>query len=122
VVRVFVCDYDESLLRLVRWWLDELVDVQLVGQAGERSRALEDLAAEAPDVVVLDAAVHARRPLLPAHVREVVPDATVLVHSVHPPVIARRIAPGADHYAQKTGEFSRLIAALQACAGALVAA
>jgi DNA-binding NarL/FixJ family response regulator len=53
-IRVFLCDDVAELRTLVRFALEEDVDVRVVGEAGDAATGVERIAELQPDVVLLD--------------------------------------------------------------------
>jgi DNA-binding NarL/FixJ family response regulator len=113
VVRVLLCESSEPYSRLVGLWLQPHADLDLVAVAHHRDIAVALIAELQPDVVVLEAMLHNRAPLLPSEVRRIVPAATLIVYSGHVTPVARRVAPGADAYVHKRGDSRELVRALR---------
>jgi DNA-binding NarL/FixJ family response regulator len=113
VVRVLLCEPSEPFSRLVGLWLEPHPDLELVAVAHHRDIAVALIAETRPDVIVLDAMLHNRAPLLPSELRRIAPKATLIVYSGHVTPVARHVAPGADAYVHKRGDSRELLRALR---------
>ena len=54
MIRVLICDDAVAFSTLVRHWLAEYEDIEVVGTASSGAQALEQIGPLAPDVIVLD--------------------------------------------------------------------
>jgi len=116
VVRVFHCDDSSSFRVLVREILGGYDDVEIVGEAGSPEEALAGLGAAQPDVVLLDLLPPGPRDSLVMEIRQLVPQARIVVYSGYPVTVSRDRHPDACAYLDKAAPFTALHEALRAAA------
>ena len=80
-IRVFHCDDSEAFTRLVSFWLSEHDDIEYAGQAHTAEAALAALPEARADVILLDTLGRPGDDALLLAVREVAPQAKVIVYS-----------------------------------------
>jgi DNA-binding NarL/FixJ family response regulator len=113
-MRIFLCDDSHSFGAVVGFWLEEADDLDLVGVAHDRAEAVSALCDARADVVLLDTMATGDDELAVDHVRELAPDAKVVVYSGHEPHAARQFVRGEpDLYLRKGDEPEHLIDALR---------
>ena len=117
-ITAYVWDDVSELRGRVRQALEEGGEVRVVGDAGEPKKALREIGALKPDVVVLDLAMPGMDGLeaLPM-IRAAAPGVCVVVFSGF---VEERMAPialahGAAHYVQKGADLAELRAVVQRC-------
>jgi DNA-binding NarL/FixJ family response regulator len=104
-VRVFHCDDSSAFRVLVREMLHELGGMEMVGDAATLDEALDELAAAAPDVVLVDLFANDRADELMPLLRGAAPGARMLVYTGMPD---SRVPPGADGHVHKSVPFEEL--------------
>jgi two-component system, NarL family, response regulator LiaR len=115
VIRVFHCDDAIAYRRLVRAMLATEPNIEIVGDAPDHPSALTGAAETQPDVVLLDMVVGPVDPGFPDALREVAPNARILILSGHPPervdpdLLARAVA-----HVPKSTAFDELAGAIRA--------
>ena len=103
-IRVFLCDDVPELRTLVRFALEEDVDVRVVGEAGDAATGVEQIAELQPDVVLLDLSLPGLDGLeaIP-RIHDVAPASGIVVFSGFAADRMREptLSLGADHYLEK---------------------
>ncbi len=106
-MRVVIVDDNEDMRLLLRASLEQHDDFTVVGEAGDGSAALEVASAVRPDLLILDRNMPGVDGLqaLP-HLRELLPDATIVMFTSHADARLRRaaMAAGADQVHEKLGQ------------------
>lgn len=114
--RIYLCDDAPGYRRLVREVLASEADIQIVGEGSDGCRCLDDVAAQHPDVVVLDLDMPGMGGLeaLP-RLRRLAPETAVLVLSTAPgeDFEERAIELGATAYLQKPTDVLTLAGAMR---------
>lgn len=104
MVSVYLCDDVPELRELVKVVLEQDPDLQVVGEAGDAERGVEEIAELQPRVVLLDLSMPGMDGLeaLPL-IRRAAPDSAVIVFSgfTEERMSALALASGADRYIQK---------------------
>jgi DNA-binding NarL/FixJ family response regulator len=109
-IRVFHCDDSEAFTRLVAFWLAEHPDVEHVGAAHTPDEAVGALPGARPDVVLLDTMGVPGDDSLLLRIRDVVPDAAVIVYSGYVRLMqAGELGSAADAYLQKSDDEGELV-------------
>jgi two-component system, NarL family, response regulator DevR len=117
-IRVFHCDDSPSFTRLVRAWLDDHEDIELVGEAHTAGEALDGLASAQPHVVLLDTMGAPGDGALLRRIRETVPEARVIVYSGYLSIVdSDRLGGEADGYLAKGDDDHALVSMIRAAAG-----
>ena len=102
--RIYLCDDVPELRRLMRLILEEDPDLCVVGEAGEATVGIEEIAELQPDVVVLDLSMPGMDGLeaLPL-IRRAAPDTDVIVFSgfTEERMAALALKSGAARYIEK---------------------
>ena len=113
-IRVFHCDDSEAFTRLVAFWLAEHPDIEHVGAAHTAEDALALLGPAAPDVVLLDTMGLPGDDALLVRIREVAPEAAVVVYSGYVRLMREgELGTAADAYLQKSDEDGELVATIR---------
>lgn len=103
-IRVFLCDDVPELRALVRFALEEDVDVRVVGEAGDAATGVEQIADLQPDVVLLDLSLPGLDGLeaIP-RIHDVAPGSGIVVFSGFAAERMREptLSLGADQYLEK---------------------
>jgi DNA-binding NarL/FixJ family response regulator len=116
-IRVFLCDDSQPFSAIVRYWLDDHDDIELVGVAHDRTTALERLPGARPDVVLVDTMSPTENPLPLDAVRDAAPAATVVVYTGHSAEAARTFVNGRpDAFLTKREDADHLVDLLRAIA------
>ncbi len=110
-MRVFHCDDSDAFRRLLELLLAEREDVELVGGAPDRARALTGVAAAQPDVVLLDAIAPDFGTDLVEELLEAAPRAKVVVLSGRPEL--REDDPRVSAVVSKDTPMDELVATLR---------
>ena len=114
-MKVFHCDDSTAFRVLVREMLQELGDVEVVGEAATLDEALALLPAAGPDVVLVDLFEREREDELLGLLRGAAPDAAMLLYTGMP---AERAPAGAEGHVHKSVPFRDLHRAILAAAAA----
>lgn len=114
MVRVFHCDDSSAFRLLVREMLQDIGDVEVVGDAATLDEALDRLPAAQPDVVLVDLFERGRPAELVARLREVAPAARMLVYTGMP---MGSTPEGADAHVHKSVPFDELHRTIRQVAG-----
>src|SRR3954467_4369267 len=113
-IRVLHCDDSEAFTRLVAFWLAEHDDIEHAGQAHSAQGALAALADAHADVLLLDTLGKPGDDTLLHAVREVAPEAKVIVYSGYVRLMHEgALGHGADAYLEKGDDEGPLIAAIR---------
>ena len=116
-IRVFHCDDSEAFTRLVAFWLSEHDDIELAGQAHSADAALAALADANADVVLLDTLGRPGDDTLLLAIREVAPDAKVIVYSGYVRLMQEgALGHEADAYLEKGDDEGPLLEAIRSVA------
>jgi DNA-binding NarL/FixJ family response regulator len=114
-IRVFHCDDSEAFTRLVAFWLDEHEDLEYAGAAHTAQEALTALPGARPDVVLLDTLGKPGDDTLLRQIREVAPQAKVIVYSGYVRLMQDgALGRSADAYLEKGDEDGPLVDAIRA--------
>jgi DNA-binding NarL/FixJ family response regulator len=114
-IRVFHCDDSEAFTRLVAFWLADYADIEHAGQAHTARQALEALPSARADVILLDTLGKPGDDTLLREIREVAPEAKVIVYSGYVRLMQQgELGHGADAYLEKGDEDGPLIEAIRA--------
>jgi DNA-binding NarL/FixJ family response regulator len=114
-IRVFHCDDSEAFTRLVSFWLAEHDDIEHAGQARSAQEALDALPQAHADVVLLDTLGKPGDNGLLRDVRQVAPEAKVIVYSGYVRLMHEgALGAGADAYLEKGDDDGPLIDAIRA--------
>src|SRR4051794_32050942 len=114
-IRVFHCDDSEAFTRLVAFWLAEHDDIEHAGQAHTALEALDALPAARADVILLDTLGKPGDDTLLRAVREVAPEAKVIVYSGYVRLMQEgALGSEADAYLEKGDDDAPLIEAIRA--------
>lgn len=121
VLKIVLCDDVPELRTLMRYGLEEVPDLKVVGEAGDAQSCVEVVTAQQPDAVLLDLSMPGMDglqaiPLL----RAAAPGMTIVVFSGF---AAERMAEltrqvGADRYVEKGAEMEDVREALRAAVAA----
>jgi DNA-binding NarL/FixJ family response regulator len=113
-IRVFHCDDSEAFTRLVSFWLAEHEDIEHAGQAHTAQEALDVLPEARADVILLDTLGKPGDNTLLEAIREVAPDAKVIVYSGYVRLMQEgALGEGADAYLEKGDDDGPLIEAIR---------
>jgi DNA-binding NarL/FixJ family response regulator len=118
-IRVLVLEDFPIVLEGIVSWLGQQPDVAVVGQAADHAAARKELAAKAPDILLMDLMVGGRDGLdFIREIRGAYPRVAVLVFSVHDEMVyaERVLKAGAHGYVMKREPKADLLAALRAVA------
>src|SRR3954454_5732094 len=114
-IRVFHCEDSEAFTRLVAFWLAEYADIEHAGQGHTAGQALEALPSARADVILLDTLGKPGDDTLLRAVREVAPEAKVIVYSGYVRVMQEgALGSEADAYLEKGDDDAPLIEAIRA--------
>jgi DNA-binding NarL/FixJ family response regulator len=122
VLRVYTADDSVGFGTLAAAWLEAHDDIEVVGAVRSADEAIEQVAAAAPDVVILDRLLpqpeNSERVL--AHVRATLPDAAVLLVSGMPDedLAGEAREAGADGHVSKAANAEALADAVRLAAQA----
>jgi DNA-binding NarL/FixJ family response regulator len=113
-IRVFHCDDSEAFTRLVAFWLAEHDDIEHAGEAHSAQGAIAALPDARADVVLLDTLGKPGDDSLLKAVREVAPEAKVIVYSGYVRLMQEgALGHGADAYLEKGDDEGPLIDAIR---------
>ena len=113
-IRVFHCDDSEAFTRLVGFWLAEHDDIEHAGSAHTADEALRVLPEAHADVILLDTLGKPGDNALLNAVREVAPDAKVIVYSGYVRLMQEgELGEGADAYLEKGDDEGPLLEAIR---------
>jgi DNA-binding NarL/FixJ family response regulator len=116
-IRVFHCDDSEAFTRLVAFWLSEHDDIEHAGQAHSAEAALSALPSARADVVLLDTLGRPGDDTLLLAIREVAPEAKVIVYSGYVRLMQEgALGHEADGYLEKGDEDGPLLEVIRAVA------
>ena len=116
-IRVFHCDDSEAFTRLVAFWLAEHDDIEHAGQAHSAEAALAALPEAHADVVLLDTLGRPGDVTLLLAIREVAPDAKVIVYSGYVRLMQEgALGHEANGYLEKGDDEGPLLEAIRAVA------
>ena len=111
-IRVFLAD-DHPLLRIgLRLSLNQLADIQVIGEAGDGFSAVEKIQADPPDVSLIDVDMPGLSGIRAIRIlRKAVPDMKILVLSTYnrETYIRDAMKAGADGYILKSVELQELV-------------
>lgn len=114
-IRIFLCDDVPELRTLLRYGLEEDPQLEVVGEAGDATTGIAEVQRLQPDVVLLDLSMPGMDGLeaIP-HLREVAPDAAIVVFSGFAAERMRdpALALGAVGYLEKGEPLERVRAAV----------
>ncbi|MGH2698366.1 MAG: response regulator transcription factor [Actinomycetota bacterium] len=114
--RVLLCDDMQQMRLLLRTEMSLEPDIEVVGEASNGAEAVRLARESQPDVVVLDLAMPVMDGLeaLP-HIREVAPEARVIMLSAHgaAEMGARAVAAGASRYIEKSASTKEIVEAVR---------
>jgi DNA-binding NarL/FixJ family response regulator len=114
-IRVFHCDDSEAFTRLVKFWLAEHEDLVHAGQAHTAEEALAALPEARADVVLLDTLGKPGDDTLLRAIREVAPEARVIVYSGYVRLMQEgALGHEADAYLEKGDDEGPLIETIRA--------
>ena len=114
-IRVFHCDDSEAFTRLVAFWLSEHEDLEHAGQAHTAEEALRVLPTAHADVILLDTLGKPGDNALLNAVREVAPEAKVIVYSGYVRLMQEgALGREADAYLEKGDDEGPLLDAIRA--------
>jgi DNA-binding NarL/FixJ family response regulator len=122
VLRVFIADDSVGFGTLAAAWLEATGDIEVVAAVRSAAEAIEQVAAAAPDVVILDRLLpqpeHSEAVL--RHVRETLPDAAILLISGMPDedLAGEAREAGADGHVSKAANADALADAVRRVAAA----
>lgn len=122
MLRVYIADDSVGFGTLAGAWLDAYDDLEVVGAVRSATEAIAEVAAAAPDVVILDRLLpqpeHSMQVL--RHVRDVLPAAAILLVSGMPDedLAGEAREAGADGHVSKAANAEALADAVRAAAAA----
>src|SRR3954470_9109382 len=116
-IRVFHCDDSEAFTRLVAFWLAEHEDIEHAGRAHTAQEALDALPDAHADVILLDTLGKPGDDTLLLAVRDVAPDAKVIVYSGYVRLMQEgALGQEADAYLEKGDDEGPLLDAIRSVA------
>ena len=116
-IRIFHCDDSAAFTRLVRHWLEDHPDIEHVGEAHSGDDAVATLGEARPDVVLLDTMGSPGDGSLLERIREVAPQARVIVYSGYLSIVGGDSLGGdADAYLAKGDDDDALTSMIRAVA------
>jgi DNA-binding NarL/FixJ family response regulator len=116
-IRVLLCDDSRSLATLVRDWLEEYDDVEFAGAVHERPEAVEAVAREQPDVVLLDTMGDPYDSSVLEGIRAAVPGVRVIVYSGYVDMVGPAGLPlRPDAFLDKGADAAALVSAIRSVA------
>src|SRR4051794_11830427 len=117
MIRVLIVDDAVAFATLIRHWLKACPDIELVGVARSGAEAVEEVARQRPDIVVLDHMLHDvpdGSAALAPQLRELHPGLGIVLVSAMPEARLATVAErcGADSYVSKGATADRLCEAI----------
>ncbi len=113
MIRIVHCEDSRAFARLVKLWLQDHADMEVVHVAHNADAAREAIAREQPDIVLLDAIPSGTGTFTAREVRELAPGARVIVYSGLPQEAARHTIERGDAYLAKGDDETELVAAIR---------
>jgi DNA-binding NarL/FixJ family response regulator len=114
--RVYIVDDSVRLRRRLYELLSDVDNVQVVGQAGNADKALDDIRVLKPDTVLLDIRLPGKNGIqLLAEIKKLKPEITVIIMTNYdyPQYRQQSLRSGADHFFNKTREFENILEVLK---------
>ena len=114
--RVYIVDDSVRLRRRLYELLSDVDNVQVVGQAGNADKALDDIRVIKPDTVLLDIRLPGKNGIqLLAEIKKLKPEITVIIMTNYdyPQYRQQSLRSGADHFFNKTREFENILEVLK---------
>ena len=114
--RVYIVDDSVRLRRRLCELLSDIDNVQVIGQAGDADKALDDIRILRPDTVLLDIRLPGKNGIqLLGEIKDLKPETTVIIMTNYDYSQYRQqsIRSGADHFFNKTREFENIIEVLK---------
>ncbi len=113
--RVYIVDDSVKLRKRLYELLSDVENVQVIGQAGNADKALNDIRILKPDTVLLDIRLPGKSGIqLLGEIKEFKPEIKVIIMTNYdyPQYHHQSIRAGADHFFNKTREFESIIEVL----------
>ena len=114
--RIYIVDDSVNLRKRLYELLSDVENVQVIGQAGNVDKALNDIRVLKPDTVLLDIRLPGKNGIqLLGKIKEFQPEITVIIMTNYdyPQYRQQSIRAGADHFFNKTREFESIIQVLK---------
>jgi DNA-binding NarL/FixJ family response regulator len=114
--RIYIVDDSVKLRKRLYELLSDVDNVQVIGQAGNADKALNDIRLLKPDTVLLDIRLPGKNGIqLLGKIKEWQPEITVIIMTNYdyPQYQQQSIRAGADHFFNKTREFESIIEVLK---------
>ena len=114
--RIYIVDDSVNLRKRLYELLSDVENVQVIGQAGNADKALNDIRVLKPDTVLLDIRLPGKNGIqLLDKIKEFQPEITVIIMTNYdyPQYRQQSIRAGADHFFNKTREFESIIQVLK---------
>ena len=114
--RVYIVDDSVRLRKRLCELLSDVDNVQIIGQAGNADKALDDIRVIKPDTVLLDIRLPGKNGIqLLAEIKKLKPEITVIIMTNYdyPQYRQQSLRSGADHFFNKTREFENILEVLK---------
>ena len=112
-MRIVLADRQARVRFALRAWLEQQPGLIVVGEAGDATEALSQVAACQPQVLLLDWALRGSRLDLLSALHTVCPEIRVIVLSARPEMRCGILTAGADAFVSKTDPPERVLEAIR---------
>lgn len=117
---VFIADGSVAVRQALRWALEGLPDLQVVGEAGNGTDTLRGVQEHSPDIILLEMDLAEQDGCAVARSLKAAPRCPVILFlTVHSDAVSQRqcFDAGADGFLTKTAEWTTLVASIRGLLG-----